>query len=113
MKELAVGQPDPHIFTVATLTGHACLAVGDGYTAIMSNGPASKARVSQMVQDAGEDMAEPVEVSTIRREDYDFHKGKSEYEDVLQCNNAPSSRTARGHQSPAAFMIMASGLDKH
>jgi len=113
MKELAQDQPDPHIFTWATLTGHAVLAMGEGYTAIMSNGPASKARVSQQVQDAGESMAEPVEISSIRREDYDFHTGKSEYEDVLQSNNAPSSRTHRGHQSPAAFMIMASGLNKH
>ena len=24
-KEMAVGQPDPHLFTVATLTGHAVL----------------------------------------------------------------------------------------
>ena len=38
--------------------------------------------------------------------------GKSEYEDVLQANNLPSSRTPRGHQAPAAFIIMASGLDK-
>lgn len=45
-------------------------------------------------------------------QDYDFHKGPSEYEDILQCNNLPSSQTPRGHQSPAAFLIMASGLDK-
>lgn len=38
--------------------------------------------------------------------------GKSEYEDVLQCNNLPSSRTPRGHQAPAAFIILASGLNK-
>ena len=38
--------------------------------------------------------------------------GPSEYEDVLQCNNEPSSMTARGHQFPAAFLIRASGLDK-
>ena len=40
-----------------------------------------------------------------------FHTGKSEYEDVLQCNNAASSATPRGHQSPAAFLIKASGLE--
>jgi len=34
-------------------------------------------------------------------------------EDLVQANNAPSVRTPRGHQVPAAFMIMASGLDKH
>lgn len=45
-------------------------------------------------------------------QDYDFAKGKSEYEDILQCNNTPSSRTPRGHQFPAAFMILAAGLDK-
>ena len=48
----------------------------------------------------------------MRREDFDFHAGKSEYEDVLQCNNAPSSRTPRGHQTPSAFLALASGLDK-
>lgn len=48
----------------------------------------------------------------MRREDFDFHCGKSEYEDVLQCNNAPSSRTPRGHQTPSAFLVMSSGLDK-
>lgn len=45
-------------------------------------------------------------------QDYDFVVGKSEYEDVLQCNNSPSSRTPRGHQFPGAFLIRASGLDK-
>ena len=46
------------------------------------------------------------------RQDYDFVKARNEYEDVLQCNNLPSTRTPRGHQFPAAFMIRASGLDK-
>lgn len=61
---------------------------------------------------AGEVLGDVFEVSTIRREDYNFHKGKSEYEDILQCNNLPSSATPRGHQTPAAFLIMTSGLDK-
>ena len=41
-----------------------------------------------------------------------FYVGPSEYEDILQCNNDPSSRTPRGHQFPAAFLICSSGLDK-
>lgn len=61
---------------------------------------------------AGEVLGDMFEVSTIRREDYEFHKGKSEYEDILQCNNLPSSATPRGHQTPAAFLIMTSGLDQ-
>lgn len=43
---------------------------------------------------------------------FTFKTGKSEYEDVLQSNNLPSSRTPRGHQAPAAFIILASGLNK-
>merc|ERR1711970_1303151 len=38
-KEMALSDPDPHLMTVATLTGHACLAMGD-YSIIMDNGPA-------------------------------------------------------------------------
>jgi leucyl aminopeptidase len=33
-------------------------------------------------------------------------------DDVFQANNLPSSRTPRGHQGPAGFLILASGLDK-
>ncbi len=44
-------------------------------------------------------------MSTVRKEDYDFIKDTSgEFVDILQCNNAASSRTPRGHQFPAAFM---------
>jgi len=44
--------------------------------------------------------------------DFEYHKGKSEYEDVLQSGTGPSTMTNRGHQTPAAFLILASGLDK-
>ncbi|XP_076372169.1 dipeptidase B isoform X2 [Tachypleus tridentatus] len=113
LKEKAENEPDPHFFTIATLTGHACLSVGDGYSIVLENGPAKRAEVGSSLQQAGNLVGDMFEISTIRREDYEFHKGKSEYEDVLQCNNLPSSRTPRGHQTPSAFLIMSSGLDKH
>jgi len=113
LKEEALVAINPQLMTVATLTGHACLAVGEPFSIIMDNGPAQRLNVSKEVQDAGNTIGDLFEISTIRREDYNFHKGKSEYEDVLQCNNLPSSRTARGHQTPAAFLILASGLSKH
>lgn len=113
MKEKAVKEVNPHLMTIATLTGHCCLAYGNSYSAIMDNGPASQAAVAHTIQAAGEEVADPLEVSTIRREDYEFHAGKSEYEDVLQSNNKPSTQTPRGHQSPSAFLVLASGLDKH
>jgi len=113
LKEEAVDAVNPQLMTIATLTGHACLVVGEPYSIIMDNGPASRLNVAKHVQHAGHLLGDMFEISTIRREDYDFVKGKSEYEDVLQCNNLPSSRTPRGHQSPSAFMIVASGLNKH
>ncbi|XP_062912903.1 putative aminopeptidase W07G4.4 [Mobula hypostoma] len=116
MKERALDNYEPNhfeLFTIATLTGHAIRAVGCNYSIIMDNGPARWAKTAQEIQEAGDEVGDPFEISTIRRDDYEFHKGKSEYEDILQCNNLPSSATARGHQSPAAFLIMGSGLDKH
>ena len=55
-------QSDAYLLTVATLTGHCCLAFGEGYTASMDNGPARRAGVSQLLQEAGDQLAEPVEV---------------------------------------------------
>uniref|UniRef100_A0A3Q3FI52 Zgc:152830 n=1 Tax=Labrus bergylta TaxID=56723 RepID=A0A3Q3FI52_9LABR len=106
-------ETSPQLFTIATLTGHAIRAMGPNYSIIMDNGPAHRNNNAAQWQKAGEVLGDVFEVSMIRREDYDFHKGKSEYEDILQSNNLPSSATPRGHQTPAAFLIMASGLDKH
>merc|ERR1712013_231538 len=112
-KELALSDSDPQLFTVATLTGHALLAVGD-YSTIMDNGPARAAGTALKMQEAGEKIGDMFEISTVRREDWDFVQDKSgEFVSVLQCNNAPSSRTPRGHQFPGAFMMQVSGLDKH
>merc|ERR1712106_158831 len=112
-KELALSDPDPQLMTIATQTGHACLAVGD-YSIIMDNGPAKAAGTALKVQEAGEKMGDMFEISTVRREDWDFVQDKSgEFVSVLQCNNAPSSSTPRGHQFPGAFMMQVSGLDKH
>ncbi|XP_065828017.1 putative aminopeptidase W07G4.4 [Oscarella lobularis] len=112
-KEAAKTATNPHIMTIATLTGHVIRAYGANYTAIMDNGPAKAVNTAIEVQEVGNVMGDPFEISTIRRDDYDFIVGRSEYEDVLQCNNQPSSSTARGHQFPAAFLIRVSGLDQH
>lgn len=112
MKEKALKEKNPHLFTIATLTGHACLAVGP-YSAVMDNGPANKEGFARKLQETGELYGDPFEVSTIRREDYSLNKCKGEYVDVIQCNSLPSSRTPRGHQFPGAFLNLVSGLDKH
>lgn len=46
-------------------------------------------------------------------QDFDFHMGESEAEHLRQGNTKPSVQTLRGHQCPAAFMLMASRLDEH
>ena len=71
------------IYTIATLTGHACLAVGD-YTAIVPNGPYRKEKLHLALQEAGEIIGDQFDCSTLRREDYEFHMGKDEQSDVLQ-----------------------------
>ncbi|KER29434.1 hypothetical protein T265_03902 [Opisthorchis viverrini] len=111
-KEKALKAKNPFLFTIATLTGHVVRAYKH-FTAVMDNGPARLKCVSQELQSAGDLLSDLAEISTVRKEDYEFNKGRTEYEDILQCNNLPSSATARGHQVPAAFLVMASGLDKH
>ena len=113
MKEKALKETNPHLMTIATLTGHAVLALGP-YTGIIDNGPARKINNAQSVQATGDRFGDMFEISTVRKEDFAFNADKSgEFVEILQNNNAPSSRTPRGHQFPAAFLMAVSGLDKH
>ncbi|XP_057308334.1 putative aminopeptidase W07G4.4 isoform X2 [Hydractinia symbiolongicarpus] len=112
-KQQALEEVKPHLFTIATLTGHAIIAMGDAYSIVLDNGPAEVEGFARHIQQIGASLSNPFEVSMLRREDYNFVAGRNEYEDVIQCNNKPSSGTPRGHQFPAAFMIRSSGLDKH
>ncbi|KJE92586.1 hypothetical protein CAOG_003521 [Capsaspora owczarzaki ATCC 30864] len=112
MKEIAPSHTNPFLFTIATLTGHAYRAYGP-YAAVMDNGPANRANVHGRLFDAGNVWGDPFEVSTLRREDFDFVAPKNAAEDVVQANTQPSVNTPRGHQYPGAFLVVASGLDKH
>ncbi|CAH1394814.1 unnamed protein product [Nezara viridula] len=113
MKDIAKKAVNPHLFTIATLTGHAFRTVGNGYTIALDNGPARQKSFAQLLQKTGEIVGDMFEVSTIRREDYEAYKGKTEGEDVVQAESLPSAQCKRGHQGPAAFLILASGLEKH
>ena len=115
MKERALSENwiKPQFFTWATLTGHSCLAFGEHYSACMSNGPARLTKTCERLMKNGHLVADPFELSTTRREDFQAHAGKDIYTDLLQANNAPSTRTPRGHQNPSAFLTCGSGLDEH
>lgn len=110
LREDAEKVPGPHLMTLATLTGHSVIAMGP-YSIAMDNGPAHAERAATAIADAGEAWGDPVEVSRLRREDYAMVKAPTRNEQVLSCNNLPSSRTPRGHQFPMAFLSIASGVE--
>ncbi|XP_028391016.1 putative aminopeptidase W07G4.4 [Dendronephthya gigantea] len=109
MKQEAIGQVNPHIYTFATLTGHCIRTYGEHYSGIMENGPAKNQNICKAFQAAGDAFAEPCEISTMRREDFDATVSKTEYEDYLQDQRGGY----RGHQYAGVFLQRASGLDKH
>lgn len=104
--------PQPTFFSVATLTGHAALAKGP-YTALVPNGPARHAQVAEQLFEAGEQSGDMTEISWLRREDYTMVKPRTRADELLSSNNGPSATTQRGHQFPAAFLNIASGLEAH
>ncbi len=112
LREEACQYDNAELFTVATLTGHAAIALGP-YTALVENGPARRAGVGAALADVAERWADPAEVSLSRREDFDFIRSRTLADDVISSNNAPSVATKRGHQFPMAFLTVASGLDMH
>ncbi|MEE2001064.1 leucyl aminopeptidase family protein [Alkalimonas sp. MEB108] len=112
LREMALNEVTPQIYSIATLTGHAARAVGP-YTALVENGPSRALQLAAQVQHSGDIWGDPCEISRSRREDFQFIQAKSAAEDVLSCNNAASSVTVRGHQFPMAFLVEASGLAAH
>lgn len=112
LREEALDEINPVLFTVATLTGHAARAVGP-YSALVENGVSFQQGLGDNIVKQGDLIGDPCETSRSRREDYDFVKPKTKADDLLSSNSAPSAITARGHQFPMAFLTMVSGLDKH
>ncbi|GBP05747.1 Putative aminopeptidase W07G4.4 [Eumeta japonica] len=110
MKERAANEVRPHIYTIATLTGHARLAAGNGYTIVMDNHVARASNHASAFQESGDSIADMVEVSRMRPEDFAVHRGRGEGDDIYQALNQPSAVTPRGHQGPAAFLMMVSDL---
>lgn len=108
MHELALREKAPHLYTVATLTGHAHRAYGDGYTAAMDNHAALG--WAERLRAEGDALAEPVEVSRLRREDLAAHRGRAAGDALHQADSKPSVAVPRGHQGPAGFLLLASGL---
>jgi leucyl aminopeptidase len=112
LRERARDCEGPLLFSVATLTGHALRAAGP-YNIALDNVHARDQGIARTLGEVGDLFGDPFEVSRLRREDWDFVKPRTRADDLLQCNNAPSTMTNRGHQFPMAFLAIAAGLDQH
>ncbi|MET0339870.1 MAG: leucyl aminopeptidase family protein [Polyangiales bacterium] len=112
LRNAALDAPDPHILSVATLTGHAGRAVGP-YSIAIENGVARARGIAARLAELGDAWGDPFELSRLRREDYDFIAPRTAADDVLSANTVPSTITPRGHQYPTAFLNVASGLVRH
>jgi leucyl aminopeptidase len=112
LRERARDCEGPLLFSVATLTGHALRAAGP-YNIALDNVHARHQGIARTLGEVGDLFGDPFEVSRLRREDWDFVKPRTRADDLLQCNNAPSTMTNRGHQFPMAFLAIAAGLDQH
>lgn len=100
------------LYSVATLTGHALIALGP-YTALIENACAKEQNIATNLCEVGEKWGDPCEQSLLRKEDFAFIQPSTKADDVMSSNNKPSVSTIRGHQFPAAFLAIASGLNEH
>ncbi|KAI1720776.1 cytosol aminopeptidase family, catalytic domain-containing protein [Ditylenchus destructor] len=112
MRELAMKEKNPHLMTLATLTGHCVLTYGY-FSAIMDNGPAKDAHYAEQLQKSGDAYGQPVEISRLKSEDFAFHAAECSAADLRQANTKPSVQTLRGHMTPAAFLMSGSRLDEN
>lgn len=126
LRSRVTAQPDVYpnsvLLSLATLTGHATRSFGPYACATDSGAARAAGGLAPRLAHAGARLGQPLEVSSLRREDFAFvapgsrNTPVSAYGgtyDVLQCNNAPSAITTRGHQFPMAFLLVASGLEDH
>jgi len=110
LREEAVRSVSPQLFSVATLTGHVGRSFGP-YTAAMENAPAVASGVGAGLHAASFAWGDPVEISRLRREDYQAIAPKNSTHDIRQV--ADGAAPSRGHQYPAVFLQYASGLAQH
>lgn len=107
LREVAKDSVNPTLFSIATLTGHSVYCYGE-HTSLMDNGPSQQKKVSKLLKKNGDLWNDPLEISTLKRCDFEKTNPKEPTYDVVQHSSGD-----RGHQFAAAFLIMASGLSSH
>lgn len=76
---------------------------------VVDNGPAYKAGYSRRLQQSSEEIGDPFEISTLKKEDIIAHKGVAEGDDVIQGQSKPSTQSMRGHQGKIMILVVNSG----
>lgn len=107
LSELAAHELNPHLYTIATLTGHARACYGN-YTAVMDNHAAKATNHASRLQLSGSRIAEGLEVSVVRPEDLEVNVGKCKGDDLVQLD---TKTKYRNHQLAAGFLIKVGGLE--
>lgn len=107
VSEIASKELNPHIYTIATLTGHAYRSYGN-YTAAMDNHSARATNHASRIQFSGSRVGEGVEVSVIRPEDLTVNEGKIKGDDLVQID---MNTKTRHHQLAAGFLIKVANLE--
>ncbi|XP_046976294.1 putative aminopeptidase W07G4.4 [Vanessa cardui] len=107
LSELAGKELNPHIYTIATLTGHARACYGN-YSAAMDNHSARATSHSSKLQFSGSRVGEGFEVSVVRSEDLAVNVGKCKGDDLVQYD---TDAKCRNHQLAAGFLIKVGGLE--
>ncbi|VDN28254.1 unnamed protein product [Dibothriocephalus latus] len=80
---------------------------------MLGNGKSRSLKTTEIMEVAGNNIADLVEKNTLRKDDYEVNRPDTDDEfDLLQFNNKPETAKYRGFQMPAGFMAVASGLDK-
>ncbi|KAF9821534.1 hypothetical protein SFRURICE_014298 [Spodoptera frugiperda] len=107
MGVLAENELNPHLYTIATLTGHARLCYGN-YTAALDNHSARGTNHASALQFSGSRLGEGFEVSFIRPEDLSVNNGKCKGDDLVQVD---MEAKCRHHQLAGGFLIKVGGLE--
>ncbi|OWR43349.1 putative Sb:cb283 protein, partial [Danaus plexippus plexippus] len=107
LANMAEKELNPHLYTIATLTGHARACYGN-YTAAMDNHSAKGTNHSSKLQFSGSRLGEGFEISTVRAEDLAVNDGKCSGDDLVQYD---TDAKCRNHQLAAGFLIRVAGLE--
>lgn len=107
MGEIADKELNPHLYTIATLTGHARLCYGN-HSAAIDNFSARGTNHASALQFSGTRVGEGFEVSFIRPEDLSVNNGKCKGDDLIQVD---MDAKFRHHQLAGGFLIKVGGLE--